>query len=1083
MIDRLIDFCARKRWLILGLTLLLCLWAWDSLRRIPLDAIPDLSDTQVIVYSTWDRSPDLVEDQVTYPVIRALQGAPKVKSIRGFSDFGFSYVYVIFEDGTDLYWARSRVLEAMAKIQGQLPQGVQTQLGPDATSVGWVYQYALVDKSGQQDLAQLRSLQDWNLRSQLQSLPGVAEVASLGGFVKQVQVQVDPLKMQARGISVLQVADAVRNSNNEMGARLLEFSGAEFMVRGRGYAKTLADFEEAPVKWDPKTGTALRVKDLAKVAWGPELRRGVSDLDGEGEAVGGIVVMRQGENAPKVIAAVKQRLEELKSSLPAGVEIVPVYDRSELIHRAVHTVSHELVLEMLVVSLVILLFLWHLPSALIPILTLPIAVLLAFIPMQAMGVSANIMSLAGIAVAIGAMVDASIVVVENSHKRLEEWQSSGQQGDYREVLIAAIKEVARPSFFSLLVIAVAFLPVFSLVGREGRLFRPLAFTKNLSMLVAAVLAITLDPALRLALIRLKSFEFKPRWLAKLANSVVVGTMHPEEENPVSRFLFKLYHPVVDWVLEHPRKTLAAALLALLITLPLYFRLGSEFMPSLDEGSLLYMPTSMPGLSETEAARMIQRQDQVLRSFPEVERVWGKAGRAETPTDVAPFSMVETTVTLKPREAWPEKKRWYSSWMPEIFKPFVRWIWDDRQTTQELVDSMNSKMQFAGFPNIWTQPIINRIDMLDTGIRTPVGIKILGPDLAQIEDLGKQVEGLLKGLPSTRSAVAERTAGGYFLDVEWDRAALGRHGISVAEAQETLASAVGGENVSQVVLGRERYPVNVRYPRAWRENEEQLRHVLLRAPNGAPVALGSVAKLQRLEGPGMIRNENGQVAGYVSVDVAGQDLGSYVAQAKALLGEKLRLPTGYSLVWSGQIEGMQRVKEQLKVLLPLTLALIWVLIYLNTRSGFKTALVLLAVPFSLLGAVWLLWILDYNLSVAVAVGMIALAGLDAETGIFMLLYLDLAHDEAKARGLLKSVEDLKGAIVHGAVKRVRPKVMTVATAFCGLLPIMFAHGEGADVMKRIAAPMVGGLFSSFALELIVYPAVYYLWKKPTWGPSA
>jgi len=1043
---------------------------------MPLDAIPDLSDTQVIVYSTWDRSPDLVEDQVTYPIIRALLGAPKVKAIRGFSDFGVSYVYVIFDDGTDLYWARSRVMEYLSKIQGQLPQGVNTELGPDATSIGWIYQYALVDKTGHQDLSQLRSLQDWNLRYQLQSLPGVAEVASVGGYVKQVQVVVDPAKLQIDGVSILQVADAVAHANEEMGARLIEFSGTEFMVRGRGYAERPEDFAEAPIESHDKTGTILRVKDVATVAWGPEMRRGVAELDGEGETVGGIVVMRQGENAPKVIEEVKERLQEIKSGLPPGVEIVPVYDRSDLIHRAVHTVSHELLMEMLIVSLVILLFLWHIPSATIPILTLPISILLAFIPMYYMGLSANIMSLAGIAVAIGAMVDASIVVVENSHKHLEEWQSGGRKGDYKSVLIKAIQEVARPSFFSLMVIAIAFVPVFTLIGREGRLFRPLAYTKNLSMVVAAFLAVTLDPALRLTLIRLHDYTFKPKWLARVTNAVLVGKMHKEEDNPVSKLLFRLYQPVVDCVLTHPKRTILAALLALVATIPVYFQLGSEFMPNLDEGSLLYMPTALPGMSETEALLMLQKQDQMLKAFPEVERVFGKAGRADTPTDVAPFSMVETTVTLKPRSEWPEKPRWYSSWMPEFLKPTVRWLWPDRQTTDELVADMNEKLHFAGFPNIWTQPIINRIDMLDTGIRTAVGIKVLGPDLTVIQNLGEQIEHLLKDVPGTRSVIAERTAGGYFLDVNWDRAALAHYGLSIDDAQMTLGAAVGGENVSTVVEGQQRYPVNVRYPRELRENERELEHVLIMAPNGAMIPLGAVASITRMEGPGMIRNENGQLAGYVSVDVAGRDVGGYVEEAQKIVNQGLKMPTGYSLIWSGQFEDMVRVKERLKMVIPLTLALIWALIFINTGSAAKTAIILMAVPFSLIGAVWLLWILGYNLSVAVAVGMIALAGLDAETGIFMLLYLDLAHDKARSEGTLTTVADLKGAIVQGAVKRVRPKVMTVACAFVGLLPIMFSSGEGADVMKRIAAPMVGGLFSSFALELIVYPAVYYLWKK-------
>ncbi len=1083
MMDRLIEGCARHRWATLAVVLLLCGWAWWSLERTPLDAIPDLSDTQVIVYSRWDQSPDLVEDQVTGPIVRALMGAPKVKAIRGLSDFGYSYVYVIFDNGTDPYWARSRVLEYLSKIQGELPEGVKTELGPDASSVGWVYEYALVDPTGRLDLGQLRSFQDWTLKYALQSLPGVAEVATVGGFTREIQVQVDPAKLLADGVPIRRVVDAVRGANRETGAGLIESAGREYMVRGRGYATTPSDFGSAPVRWDARTGTALRVRDVARVVWGPDRRRGIAELDGTGGVVGGIVVMRQGENALAVIDAVKRRLEDLKASLPPGVRIVPVYDRSDLIRRAMHTVRHELLLEMVVVSLVILLFLWHIPSALIPILTLPVAVLLAFIPMRLLGVSANIMSMAGIAVAIGAMVDASIVVVENSHKRLEEWQARGRPGDHRGVLVRAIQEVARPSFFSLLVIAVAFLPVFALTGREGRLFKPLAWTKNLSMLVAAVLAVTLDPALRLTLIRLEEFSFRPRWLAKAANAVLVGRVHKEEENPVSRLLFRLYHPVVAWVLAHPRRTIVAALLLLAATVPVYLRLGSEFMPNLDEGTLLYMPTALPGMSVAVAEGLLGRQDRILRAFPEVERVFGKAGRADTPTDVAPLSMFETTVTLKPRSQWPEKPRWYSGWMPAGLKPLVRWIWDDRMTTDELIERMDRSLRFAGMPNIWTQPIINRIDMLDTGIRTPVGVKILGPDLGVIQGIGEKVERLLKAVPGTRSVVAERSAGGYFLDVDWDREALARYGISVAEAQDDLDAAVGGADAGTVILGAQRYPVVVRYPQELRQGGWALRHVLLTSPNGAPVSLGEVARIRRVEGPGMVRDEDGQLAGYVSVDVAGRDLGGYVRDARAALAKGLALPPGYSILWSGQYEDMRHAKRSLAVVLPLTLVLIWVLLYLNTGSATKTAIVLLAVPFSLIGAVWLLWILGYNLSVAVAVGMIALAGLDAETGIFMLLYLDLAHDAAAAEGRMRDEADLKAAIVHGAVQRVRPKVMTVATAFCGLLPVMFAVGTGADVMKRIAAPMVGGLFSSFALELAVYPAVYYLWKAKGMRPGA
>jgi Cu(I)/Ag(I) efflux system membrane protein CusA/SilA len=1080
MIEAVVAWCAKNKWITLGAVLALGVGAWAAMRRIPVDAIPDLSDTQVIIYSKWDRSPDVLEAQVTYPVIQALLGTPKVKAIRGFSDFGYSYVYVIFEDGTDLYWARSRVVEYLSKIQGSLPEGVQTSLGPDATSVGWVYQYALVDKTGKQDLGDLRSLQDFNIKYQLQSVPGVAEVASVGGFVKQMQVTVDPLRLQAFGVGILDVMEAVRQSNSEMGARLVEFSGMEFMVRGRGWVKSLEDVEDAPVRLDVKTGTAIRVRDVARVAWGPDLRRGIGELDGQGETVGGIVVMRQGENAPSVIAAVKRRLNEVRSSLPAGVEIQAVYDRSDLIDRAIHTITHELWMEMAVVALVILFFLWHLPSALIPIVTLPVSVLLAFIPLYWSGTGANIMSLAGIAVAIGAMVDASVVVVENSHKKMELWQANGRRGDYREALVRAIQEVARPSFFSLLVISVSFLPVFALVDQEGRLFRPLALTKTLSMLIAGVLAITFDPALRLALFRVEPFTFKSRLVNLALNSGLVGRMRKEEENPVSRCLFRIYQPVVDWVLRHPGKTLIGALAALGLAIPMYLSLGSEFMPNLDEGDLLYMPTALPGMSGSEAGRILQRQDAIIASFPEVEHVFGKAGRADTPTDNAPFSMVETTIKLKPREQWPAKKRWYSR-LPVFTHGLFRWAWPDRGTTDELAAAMNEKLRFAGIPNIWTMPIKNRIDMLSTGVRTPIGIKVLGSDLKAMEAVAIDIESCLKGLKGTRNVFAERTAGGYFLDVDWDRAALARYGLSVEQAQMQLAASVGGDNVSTLVLGRERYGINVRYERDFRDDEDGLRRVLISAGStgggrtARTIPLGQLARVHRVEGPAMIRDEGGLLAGYVYVDVAGRDLGSYVEEAKKLVSEKVVLPAGVSIRFSGQYENMQRVAQRMAWIVPLTLLLVFALVFFNTRSVVRTAIILLAVPFSLVGAVLLLKALDYNLSVAVWVGLIALAGLDAETGIFMLLFLELSHEEMRASGRMNSLADLREAVRHGAVQRVRPKIMTVACAFAGLLPIFFSTGSGADVMKRIAAPMLGGLVSSFALELLVYPAVFYLWR--------
>ncbi len=1060
MIERVIEFSARNRFLVLLATAFALVGAWWSIRAIPLDAIPDLSDTQVIIYSRWDRSPDILEDQVTYPIVTALLGAPKVKAIRGFSDFGYSYVYVIFQDGTDLYWARSRVLEYLSKILPRLPQGVQTEIGPDATSVGWVYQYALADRSGHHDLAELRSLQDWYLRYHLQSVPGVAEVAAVGGFVKQYQVNVDPTKLVAYNVPLTQVIDAVRKGNAEVGGRLLEFAGTEYMVRGRGYVRSIDDIERIVVATDAKTGTPVLVKHVADVALGPDIRRGVADLDGEGDTVGGIVVMRQGENALAVIGRVKERLAELTPTLPAGVEIVTTYDRSDLIHRAIATLLHSLREEMVIVSLVILVFLWHIPSALIPIVTIPIAVFLAFIPLYWMGVTSNIMSLAGIAISIGVLVDGAIVEVENAYKRLEEWIEGGRRGDFHEVRLRALKEVGPSVFFSLLVIAVAFLPVFTLVDQEGRLFKPLAYSKNLAMALAAVLAVTLDPAMRMLFTRMDDFRFRPRWLAWVVNTVAVGRYYPEERHPISRVLFAVYEPACRWVLRHRRTTLAAALLLVASTVPVFLRLGSEFMPPLAEGAFLYMPTALPGMSVTEAQRILQTQDQVLRSFPEVERVFGKAGRANTPTDPAPFSMVETTVLLKPESAW---------------RPGV--------TFESLQNEMNEKLRFPGIPNIWTMPIRNRIDMLSTGVRTPIGIKILGPDLAVIQQLGERLESVLRDVPGTRNVLAERTAGGYYLDFDLQRDALARYGLSVEDAQAIVMSAIGGEAVTTTIEGRERYTVNVRYARDFRDDLQQLRRVLVPTPSGAQVPMAAIADIRLSEGPSMIRNENGQLAGYVYVDMSGRDVGGYVDEAKHVVRDRITLPVGYTLQWSGQYENLARVRERLKIVIPLTLVLIALLLYLNTGSGVKTAIVLLAVPFSLVGAVWLLWWLGYNTSIAVWVGMIALMGLDAETGVFMLLFLDLAYDDRVRAGAMRTERDLEEAIVHGAVKRVRPKMMTVTAAFMGLLPIMWSVGAGADVMKRIAAPMVGGLVTSFALELLVYPVLYALWRSRTLGAAS
>ncbi len=871
----------------------------------------------------------------------------------------------------------------------------------------------------------------------------------------------------------------MRRGNNDVGGRLVELSGREYMVRGRGYVKSIADIENLVLR--SEGGTPVTVKDVATVALGPEMRRGVADLDGQGDVVGGIVVMRQGENALNVIQRVKAKLEEVKPSLPKGVEVVTTYDRSELIDRAIVTVKDKLIEEMVVVSVIILIFLWHVPSAIIPIITIPVSVALAFIPMYLMGLNANLMSLAGIAISIGVLVDGAIVEVENAYNKIFHWIQDGKKGDFHQVRLEALLEVGPGVFFSLLVIAVAFMPVFTLVDQEGRLFRPLAFSKNLAMAIAAVLAITLDPAMRMLFARIEPFRFRPRILSSLATSALVGKYHSEDRHPVSRLLHRLYEKPCRFVVRHARATIAVSVLVVLTTVPVYLKLGSEFMPPLREGTILYMPSAVePGMSVAEAQNALQVQDKILRTFPEVDRVFGKAGRANTPTDPAPFTMMETTITLKPEREWRERPRWYSAWAPEWAKAALRPFWRDRITQDELETEMNAALQLPGISNAWTMPIKGRLDMLSTGIRTPVGIKIMGADLATVERIAKDVEGAVSKVPGTRSVYAERVAGGYFLDFVLKREQLARYGLSVDDANTMVMTAVGGDNQSTTVEGRERYGINVRYARDYREDLSSLRRVLLPLPGGqGQIPMEEIATVQLAQGPSMIRDENGLLAGYVYVDfdTSKVDVGSYVAQAKlAVKPVTDRIPTGYSLTWSGQYENMLRVKERLKVILPLTLVLIFGLLYLNTKSAVKATIVMLAVPFSAVGAIWLLWFLGYNVSIAVWVGLIALMGLDAETGVFMLLFLDLSHDEAQRKGLLRTRGDLVEAIIHGAVKRVRPKAMTVFAAMMGLLPIMWSTGTGADLMKRIAAPMVGGLVTSFLMELLVYPAVYYLWKR-------
>src|SRR6202142_1386229 len=1074
MINAIIELSARNKMIVFIAIAAALMGGLYSMRTVPLDALPDMSDTQVIVYSRWDRSPDIMEDQVTYPLVTAMLGAPKVKDVRGFSDFGYSYVYIIFEEGTDIYWARSRTLEYLSGVLPRLPQGVQTELGPDATGVGWVFQYASVDTTGKQSLADLRSYQDWYLRYYLKPGRGVAGVAPLGVFARQYQVNVDPNKLQTYNIAISKVVDAVRAGNNDVGGRLVEFTGAEYMVRGRGYAKSTEDIAKI-VLTRSQNGVPIRVQDVGDVTLGPDLRRGVADWNGTGDTVAGIVVMRQGENALAVIERVKQKLKDIEPGMPPGVKVVTAYDRSDLILRSIENLKHTLTEELIIVAIVILIFLWHVPSAMIPIITIPVAVIIAFIPMKAMGVSSNIMSLGGIAIAVGAMVDAAIVVVEQTHKKLEEWERTGRKEDYHTVVVNAVKEVGGPSFFALLVIAVSFLPVLTLEAQEGRLFKPLAYTKNFSMIIAAVLAITLDPAMRLVFTHMKNFEFRPRWLARVTNAVLVGKIHSEESHPISRILIRLYEPLCAWSLRWKWFVIAGAVATVIVTVPVFDQLGSEVMPPLDEGSLLYMPSTLPGISVTEAQKLLQTQDRIIKSFPEVDTVLGKAGRAETSTDPAPFSMMETVIVLKPQQEWRKVSTWYDPWAPKWLRPVLGRITPDHISSEQLVDQMNEALKIPGTTNAWTMPIKARIDMLTTGIRTPVGIKIYGGDIKKIEELGTQIESILPKVRGTRSVFSERTSGGYFLDFVWNRDELARDGLTIDMVQDVVMSAVGGENVTTTVEGRERYPVNVRYMRGYRSDVATLKRVLVSTGDGqAQVPLSQLADVKLVSGPAMLRDENGMLNGYVYVDVAGRDIGSYVAAAKEAI-RGVKLPPGYLFLWSGQFEAMERVRERLKIVLPVTLFLVLMLLYLNTKSMAKTMIIVLAVPFSAVGAIWFLYLLGYNMSIGVWVGLIALLGVDAETGVFMLLYLDIAYDDALKAGRLRSLRDLRGAIMHGAVKRIRPKFMTVAVMFMGLVPIMWSTGAGADVMRRIAAPMIGGIFTSFILELVVYPAIFEVWK--------
>ena len=1029
MIEKIIAGSARN-FLLVGIfvAVIIAAGTW-AVRNTPLDAIPDLSDVQVIVFTEWPgRAPNLVEDQVTYPIVSTMLSAPKVKVVRGYSYFGMSFVYIIFQDGTDMYWARSRVLEYMNGLAGKLPTGVAPVLGPDATGVGWAFEYALVDRSGRLNLQELRSLQDWSLRYWLRAVPGVADVASIGGYVKQYQIEIDPNKLLAYGIPLDEVMKAVQTSNNDVGGRVLEFNGTEYMVRGRGYVGKPEDLGKVVLRASAG-GTPVLLRDVARVQLGPDMRRGTAELDGLGEAVGGIVIVRFGENSLGVIEAVKERIKQIAPALPKGVEVVPVYDRSHLIEESIRTLKEKLIEESIIVSLVCILFLFHFRSALVAILTLPLALLMSFTAMYFLGTSSNIMSLGGIAIAIGAMVDATIVMVENAHKRLEH---APPGSDRRQIIIEAAQEVGKPLFYSLLIITVSFLPVFTLEAQEGRLFRPLAFTKTFSMLFASLLSITVAPALMLLLIR--------------------GRIVAESKNPINRFLIAVYRPLFRAAYRFRWVVLAASLAALIVTWPVFKTLGNEFMPPLYEGTLLFMPASLPGLSVTEAQSLLQKQDRILKSFPEVESVFGKAGSSESATDPAPMEMMETLVALKPQSQWPRG-----------------------MTKDKLVDEMDKALRIPGVSNGWTMPIAGRIDMLTTGIRTPVGIKIFGPDLAVIEQIGKEIESAVKMIPGTRNVYAERVTGGYYFDFEIDRDQIARYGLRIGDVEAVIESAIGGENISQTFEGRERYPINLRYPRDFRSTPNALERVLISTPSGAQIPLAQVARINMHKGAPVVRSEAAQITGWVFVDVTGRDIGSYVDDAMRVVKQKVSVPTGYNLVWSGQYEYMQRAKERLKIMVPLTLLLVVLLLYLNFRAIPQTLIVLLSIPFAIIGAVWLLAALQYNMSVAVWVGIIALAGVAAETGVVMIVYLDEAYEHRKAAGTMNTPQDLHEAIFEGAVQRVRPKVMTVMAIMMGLLPIMWSSGTGADVMKRIAAPMIGGMVSSTVLTLILIPIIYEFWR--------
>ncbi len=1038
MLESLIRWSIQNRFLVLMATALLAAWGIHATLSTPLDALPDLSDTQVIIRTEYPgQAPQVVEDQVTYPLTTTMLSVPGARTVRGYSFFGDSYVYIIFDDKTDLYWARSRVLEYLNQVTGRLPPSAKATLGPDGTGVGWIYEYALIDHSGQHDISQLRALQDWFLKYELKSVPDVAEVASIGGFVKQYQVVLDPDRMRALGITIERVKDAIKSSNNETGGSVLELGEADYAVRATGYLKNLDDFRSVPVGLG-STGTPILLGEVARIQIGPEIRRGISELDGKGEAVGGIIIMRAGKNTLATIDAVKAKLASLQAGLPKGVEIIPTYDRSELIHQSVATLRDRLIEEFIVVTLVCALFLFHLRSAFVAIVSLPLGILAAFTVMNWQGVNANIMSLGGIAIAIGAMVDAAVVMIENAHKHLEAWnhENPDRRPDAAQqatLIAAAAAEVGPALFFSLLIITLSFVPVFTLEAQEGKLFGPLAFTKTYSMAAAAGLSVTLIPVLMFYFVR--------------------GRIPDERRNPLNRFLIALYRPLLAWILRHPKTMLvAAALLSVASILPMT-RLGSEFMPPIVEGDLLYMPSALPGLSADKASQLLQQTDRVLMQFPEIERVFGKVGRAETATDPAGSEMFETTISFKPRAQWPSGK-----------------------TQDQLIDEMNAALQIPGLSNLWVQPIRNRIDMLSTGIKSPVGIKIAGPDLNVIEQIGKKVEATMKQLPGTRSAYAERVRGGRYIEVRIDRLRAARFGLSLADVQQVVSLAIGGENIGETVEGLQRFPINMRYPRELRDSVGKLTILPIVTAAGATTTLGAVADLVVTDGPPQIRSENARLNGWVYVDITGRDLGSYVAEAQTLVAHQVQLPAGYSIAWSGQFEYLERATKRLILVIPFTLVIIFVLLYLTFRSFGEAALIMGTLPFALVGGLWLLFLLGYNFSIASAIGFIALAGVSAEFGVIMLIYLDHAIKKRRDAQQLGTEQDLIDAIEEGAVLRVRPKAMTVAVIVAGLLPIMLGGGTGSEVMRRIAAPMVGGMITAPILSMLVLPAAYLLWHR-------